>query len=107
MPGVSGRSRNGSYRRENGSVSPTYTVLVKVGAIAREVDRSPATVSRELRPNVDTDSGTYRPHTAQWLAEQRRVRPKIGKLVADVELREFVRDKLKRRWSPGQIAQTL
>jgi transposase, IS30 family len=78
-----------------------------VRAIARELGRSPATVSRELRRNVDTGSGTYRPHAAQRLAEQRRARAKTGKLVADVELREFVQDKLNRRWSPVQIAQAL
>src|SRR5690606_22360541 len=32
-----------------------------VRAISRELDRSPATVSRELRRNVDASSGTYRP----------------------------------------------
>jgi IS30 family transposase len=42
----------------------------------------------------------YRPHGAQRLAEQRRARPKVGKLVADRELRVFVEDKLMRRWSP-------
>jgi IS30 family transposase len=69
--------------------------------------RDPATVSRELRRNVDPNSSGYRPHTAQRLAEQRRARPKTGKLVADVELREFVEGRLKRRWSPEQIAQAL
>jgi transposase, IS30 family len=78
-----------------------------VRAIARELGRSPATVSRELRRNVDAKASTYRPHTAQRLAEQRRARPRTGKLVADVELREFVQDKLERRWSPEQIAQSL
>ena len=78
-----------------------------VRAIARELGRDPATVSRELRRNVDPNSSAYRPHRAQRLAEQRRARPKTGKLVADVELRAFVQDKLKRRWSPEQIAQAL
>ncbi|HEY5985537.1 MAG TPA: IS30 family transposase [Streptosporangiaceae bacterium] len=78
-----------------------------VRAIARELGRDPATVSRELRRNVDPKSSAYRPHTAQRLAEQRRARPKAGKLVADVELRRFVQDKLKRRWSPEQIARAL
>jgi len=78
-----------------------------VRAIARELGRSPATVSRELRRNVDAKSSAYRPHAAQRLAEQRRARPKTGKLVADVELREFVQDKLKRRWSPEQIARAV
>jgi IS30 family transposase len=78
-----------------------------VRAIARELGRDPATVSRELRRNVDPKSSAYRPHTAQRLAEQRRARPRTGKLVADVELRRFVQDKLKRRWSPEQIARAL
>jgi IS30 family transposase len=78
-----------------------------VRAIARELGRSPATVSRELRRNVEANSTTYRPYAAQRLAEQRRARPKTGKFVADVDLRVFVQDKLKRRWSPEQIAQAL
>jgi IS30 family transposase len=78
-----------------------------VRAIARELGRDPATVSRELRRNLDPKSRAYRPHTAQRLAEQRRARPKTGKLVADVELRAFVEGRLKRRWSPEQIAQAL
>jgi transposase, IS30 family len=78
-----------------------------VRAIARDLGRDPATVSRELRRDVDPKSSAYRPHTAQRLAEQRRARPKTGKLVADVELREFVEGRLKRRWSPEQIAQAL
>jgi IS30 family transposase len=78
-----------------------------VRAIARELGRDPATISRELRRNVDPKSSAYRPHTAQRLAEQRRARPRTGKLVADVELRRFVQDKLKRRWSPEQIARAL
>ena len=78
-----------------------------VRAIARELGRDPATISRELRRNLDPKSSAYRPHTAQRLAEQRRARPRTGKLVADVELRRFVQDKLQRRWSPEQIARAL
>jgi transposase, IS30 family len=78
-----------------------------VRAIARELGRDPATISRELRRNVDPQSSAYRPHAAQRLAERRRARPKISKLVADGELREFVQDGLKRRWSPEQIAHAL
>ena len=51
-------------------------------AIVRELGRDPATVSRELRRNVDPDSGTYRPFLAHRLAAQRRGRPRPGKLAA-------------------------
>ena len=49
-----------------------------VRAIAVEVDRSPSTVSRELRRNRDPDSGQYRPFVAQRLAADRRARPRAG-----------------------------
>src|SRR5450830_12693 len=52
-----------------------------VRGIATGLGRSPATVSRELRRNVDPDSGGYRPFTAQRLAAGRRARPGRGKLV--------------------------
>ena len=78
-----------------------------VRGIARELGRDPATISRELRRNVDAKTGMYWPHSAQRLAGHRRARPRTGKLVADVQLREFVRDKLERRWSPEQIAWAL
>jgi IS30 family transposase len=80
---------------------------VTVRAIARELGRSPATVSRELRRNVEADRGRYQPFTAQRLAAARRARPKTGRLVADAGLREFVQDQLRKRWSPEQIAQAL
>ena len=44
-----------------------------VRAIAERLDRSPSTISRELRRNRDPASGQYRPFTAHKLAVQRRV----------------------------------
>jgi IS30 family transposase len=78
-----------------------------VRAIAAEVGRSPSTVSRELRRNRDPGSGQYRPFTAQRLAVDRRARPGRGKLARDTVLREFVAERLRKRWSPEQISQTL
>lgn len=50
-------------------------------AIAEELSRSPATISRELRRNLDPwQPGSYRPFTAQRLAVERRARPGRGKL---------------------------
>jgi IS30 family transposase len=76
-------------------------------AIARAIDRDPATVSRELRRNAQEGTGAYRPFAAQKMAEQRRPRPKTGRLVADAELRAFVEGRLRVRWSPEQIADAL
>ena len=78
-----------------------------VRAIATELGRSPATVSRELRRNLDPDSGQYRPFAAQRLAIGRLPRPGRGKLVNDPVLREFVIARLSKRWSPEQICRAL
>ena len=74
-----------------------------VRAIAGVLDRSPSTISREVRRNRDAASGEYRPFTAQRLAAARRARPRQGKLARDPVLREFVQAGLKKRWSPEQV----
>jgi IS30 family transposase len=78
-----------------------------VRAIAGATGRSPSTVSRELRRNRDPGSGQYRPFTAHKLAAKRRARPRTGKIACDEVLREFVQDRLEKRWSPEQVAQAL
>ena len=78
-----------------------------VRAVAAELGRSPATVSRELRRNRDLGSGQYRPFAAQRLAAARRARPGRGKLVRDPVLCHFVAERLEKRWSPEQISRAL
>ena len=67
-----------------------------VGEIARQLGRSPSTISRELRRNAGTRTGglTYRASTAQWHADRRAERPKPAKLVVNPELRRYVQDRL-------------
>ncbi len=79
----------------------------RLRTIASELNRSPSTISRELRRNQDRDKGQYRPFVAQRLAAERRARPGRGKLMADAELREFVTARLAKRWSPEQISNAL
>jgi transposase, IS30 family len=76
-------------------------------AVAEKIGRSPSTISRELRRNLDPDRGQYRPFVAQKLAVDRRTRPGRGKIVNDDVLREFVSNLLKKRWSPEQISHEL
>ena len=78
-----------------------------VRGIAAELERSPSTISRELRRNRDPSSGQYRPFAAQRLAAERRTRPGRGKLLRDPVLRQFVAGRLEKRWSPEQICQAL
>jgi IS30 family transposase len=67
-----------------------------VREIARQLGRSPSTISRELRRNAATRSGgfEYRATTAQWHADQRARRPKPAKLAVNPELRRYVQDRL-------------
>jgi IS30 family transposase len=80
---------------------------VTIRHIAAELDRDPATVSRELRRNAHSVSGDYRPHAAQARADARRPRPKTGKIAANPLLRQAVQDGLDLRWSPEQIVRRL
>jgi transposase, IS30 family len=77
-----------------------------VREIARELGRSPATVSRELRRNVD-NRGRYLPCAADRAASERIVRPRVRRVMGDTELRAVVVDLLGKRWSPEQIAHEL
>ena len=69
---------------------------VGVRAIARALERSPSTISRELRRNAATRGGKleYRAGIAQWKAELVARRPKTAKLVTNDRLREYVQDRL-------------
>ncbi|WP_375138113.1 IS30 family transposase [Streptomyces sp. Act143] len=81
-----------------------------VRQIAAELDRSPSTISREIRRNRTAGTrglGHCRPHAAQARAEARRPRPKPGKIGQNPELRAFVQDHLDLRWSPEQSCQAL
>ena len=65
--------------------------------IARRIERSPSTISRELRRNAATRGGQleYRPSVAQWKAELVARRPKPAKLVTNPRLRDYVQDRLE------------
>jgi len=67
-----------------------------VREIARQLERSPSTVSRELRRNAATRGGKldYRASVAQWKAELVAQRPKTAKLVANERLRDYVQERL-------------
>jgi IS30 family transposase len=75
-------------------------------AIAAQMRRSPATISREVRRNGDAP-GWYRPHAAQVRALARRPRPKPGKIAVCPQLREVVQHGLDAKWSPQQISMSL
>lgn len=90
---LSGRYLSFPEREE---IAILHAQNVGVRAIARQLGRSPSTVSRELRRNAATRSGglEYRATTAQWHADRRARRPKVAKLAANNKLRQYVQDRL-------------
>jgi IS30 family transposase len=69
--------------------------------IAATLDRSPSSVSRELKRNSGTQVG-YRPAYAEEQAGARRWRG--SRLERDDALRDLVLDRLRRGWSPEQVS---
>ncbi len=67
-----------------------------VRGIARQLGRSPSTISRELRRNVVRCGGVveYRASSAQRYADRRARRAKPAKLVVNAGLRRYVQDRL-------------
>ncbi|MEI2686056.1 MAG: IS30 family transposase [Cypionkella sp.] len=67
-----------------------------VRVIARKLDRSASTISREIRRNSATRGGDfdYRAINAQWHADRAARRPKASKLALNPALHEYVQDRL-------------
>jgi IS30 family transposase/transposase-like protein len=79
---------------------------ISIRQIAVTMHRSPSTISRELRRNTLSSRG-YLPHTAHRVSVQRRERTRQPKLVANADLYDYARTKLKLKWSPQQISHRL
>ncbi|MGY4567429.1 IS30 family transposase [Bradyrhizobium sp. USDA 3256] len=75
-----------------------------VRQIAAALDRSPSTVSRELRRNRGSQVG-YKPNYAQHQMRARRWTG--GRLEREPGLRRAVLERLRRGWSPEQVAGRL
>jgi transposase, IS30 family len=70
--------------------------------IAQRLQRSPATISRELERN--STGGAYHAGQAQRKADERRRQRKLTRKMDRREIHEFVTRGLANYWSPDQIA---
>ncbi len=69
--------------------------------IARDLNRSPSTISREVQRNGGADE--YRAEKAEYRASEFAKRPKLCKLALNEKLRQRVATKLRKDWAPEQI----
>jgi IS30 family transposase len=87
---------------EQEEISRGIAVGQSMRRIASSLDRSPSTISREVKRNGGVTS--YRASPADQSAWDRAHRPKLCKLALNAELNDAVSIKLKLEWSPQQIA---
>jgi IS30 family transposase len=84
------------------------SILLKRGysyrTIAKELERSHTSISREIRRN--SEKGEYSPHRASQKARNKRKCSKYQgmKVQSDPELRRYVQEKLKLLWTPEDIS---
>jgi IS30 family transposase len=90
---------------EREEISRGIAARRSIRQIAREIGRSPSTVSREIRRNLGSQG--YRAKRADRLAWERALRPKPCRLALHRELRWRVAQKLAVQWSPQQISSWL
>ena len=101
-PAVRKRSRLALSLAEREEISRGLVAGFSLRSIAERLMRSPSTVSREI--NRNGGRRRYRAVKADKRAWEQALRPKACKLVLNDRLRQAVIRKLKRYWSPQQIA---
>jgi IS30 family transposase len=96
------RSRLALTMVEREEISRGLATGLSIRSMARLLDRSPSTISREIKRNGGRRR--YRASQADQAAWDRAKRPKVCKLAAHRDLARRVASKLKLEWSPRQIA---
>ena len=96
------RSRLALSLAEREEISRGLVAGRSLRSIALALGRAPSTVSREVARHGG--SQRYRAAIADKRAWKQALRPKLCKLAMHAQLRQAVATKLKRNWSPEQIA---
>ena len=96
------RSRLALSLREREEISRGIVGGLSIRSIAAKLGRSPSTIGREIKRN--SGHNHYRATSADQAAWGRACRPKLCKLARSCTLRLNVAKKLKKNWSPEQIA---
>lgn len=87
---------------EREEIRVALSAKMSLRAIARMLNRSPSTISREVARN--RGRRYYKAVDADNRAKRMAKRPKLGVLELNPELRQIVMSKLEIKWSPEQIS---
>ena len=99
-----------NYKRLNGlereEISRMLSQEYSFSDIAKELNRKVSTISREVGAG-GCNRQTYRAVKAQNRARRNAAKRKAGKhrLNDELKLWKYIRKKLKKKWSPRQIAE--
>lgn len=98
------RTRNAKHLTlaEREEIRVALSAKMSLRAIARLLNRSPSTISREIARN--RGRRYYKAVDADNRARRMAKRPKLGTLELNSELRQLVMSKLELKWSPEQIS---
>ena len=96
------RGRQALSLSEREEISRGLSIKQSLRAIARHLGRAPSTISREVYRNGGR--AAYRATASDQAAWNRALRPKACKLACHPSLSRAVSAKLRRKWSPQQIA---
>ena len=96
------RSRLALTLSEREEISRGVVIGLSMRMIARQLDRAPSTISREI--NRNGGQKRYRANQSDKAAWARAHRPKLCKLARNLQLSRIIAGKLQRHWSPEQIA---
>lgn len=89
-------------QEEREEISRGLRAGLSMRQIARDLERSPSTISREVRRHGGL--GKYRATAADNRAWRQARRPKACRLACNKQLQAIVSKKLRELWSPEQIA---
>lgn len=95
-------SYNHLTRKERGCIALMWNRKASIREIARELNRNPSTISREIKRNEDSKS--YQSDRAHKNYEQRRKRCVRPTRLVETRLVDYVEQRLLLTWSPEQIA---
>ncbi len=96
------RSSTALTLAEREEISRSMVAGDSMRTIARNLDRAPSTISREIKRNGGVE--VYRAAEADTATWDRGRRPKPCKLLKNRQLASAVAAKLRQRWSPQQVA---
>lgn len=95
-------------QRERDMIAVLHSRDESLRAIARQLGRDPATISRELKRNSPpVHTGYYLPHKAQARAEHRWQAAHARPRLKSARLTAYVRQRLSAGWSPELISGRL